>query len=786
MARSRPTLHREAPAEARRESPRRTGALSAAARLGKGAVARWNALLGTLWFPLAVLFTLGSAALLPWGLLFARGVAVDAIADRDYIAPHDLLLPDDETTLERQQKARDEVLPIYDYDPGPAFEPKLAGLLATVREVAAEGGTAESLVTSTSLKLSEGAAALLLRKGTASEFEERLRSLVAQLVRRGMVAAKEQLLEHRLHGISVRNLGSGLEAHSLDLYAYLAFPAEVRDLVEADVRDWSGLTAAERRVMTAFLLSNMEPNLHFNKSETVLRQEEAALAAPPSLTQVRRGQVIARRGDQLSAAAVRQIMAYRSGMTSLPKQLPPILGVWFLLGGAALVSWLSLAGEVPAGRSRRRPFSESLLLLAVSLALCRGGWVISEALASTVDTAQLAMSLSFAVPFGAFGLAAALLLGRRRALALAPLFALLVSRLAGHEGLWLALYTFGVCLAAIYALDQYPVQQRLVMTRAGLLVGAVGAGITLLSRALDGTLGAGVLEVLADLGAALVGGIVAAAVASFIVPIFEAAFGIATDIKLAELANTNLPLLRRLAYEAPGTFQHSLMVANLAKRASEAIAADAPLAYTAGLYHDVGKVLRPDYFVENQRSGQNPHDKLQPTMSALILINHIKDGRELAREHHLPQVLVDAIEQHHGTRLIKYFWSRAAATHDRAGAGELSEEKFRYPGPRPQSKVMGILMLADAVEAASRTLVAPTVPKVRALIRTIVEDCLTDRQLEETDLTLADLARVSESFLEVLTTIFHQRVDYPGYDFNAPPAPRREGRVIPLLAGRQG
>src|SRR4029079_17922 len=177
-------------------------------------------------------------------------------------------------------------------------------------------------------------------------------------------------------------------------------------------------------------------------------------------------------------------------------------------------------------------------------------------------------------------------------------------------------------------------------------------------------------------------------VASFAVPVLEWLLEITTDIKLIELSNTNLPLLRRLAFEAPGTFQHSLMVANLAKEGCEAIGADAVLAYAGGLYHDVGKVFRPEYFIENQRHGQNRHDKLLPSLSALVLISHVKDGVQLAQEHNLPKPGLDAIREHHGTRLIKYFYNRAleragAAGGESAEVAQVKEEKYRYPGPRP-------------------------------------------------------------------------------------------------------
>jgi cyclic-di-AMP phosphodiesterase PgpH len=342
------------------------------------------------------------------------------------------------------------------------------------------------------------------------------------------------------------------------------------------------------------------------------------------------------------------------------------------------------------------------------------------------------------------------------------------------DGLWIVFYALAGSLAAVFALDSYQFRQRLVMVRVGLVVGAVNMLMVVILTAL-GPAERGPMQVAFDLVCALAGGLIVTAVASFAVPILESMLGITTDIKLVELSNTNLPLLRRLAFEAPGTFQHSLMVANLAKEGCEAIGADAVLAYTGGLYHDVGKVLRPDYFIENQRPGHNRHDKLLPSMSALILINHVKEGLELARQHNLPRVLRDAIQQHHGTRLIKYFYSRAVEQRD-PDAGDVTEEKFRYPGPKPQNKVMGVLMLADAIEAASRTLVEPTPAKTRGLIRAIVDDCLQDGQLDHTDLTLSDLRKVSESFLRVLSNIFHQRIDYPGFDFNA--GPRREKRAV--------
>jgi hypothetical protein len=548
-------------------------------------------------------------------------------------------------------------------------------------------------------------------------------------------------------------------------------------MFEAEVRDWGGFTAGERRVVVDFLIANLPVNLLPNRSETLARQDAAAAGAGQVFNQVRKGQVIVRKGDVIDEGDAKAIAQMR-GERQLSLQLPPLVGTLFLLGLATAVVWLGLQRERVADHGPRRLFGEGLLLLLLSVLGAKFCFLVAGALSGVFEGPPLnaARSWSYAIPFATLAILAVLLLGRNAALLLSVLFSVLASRLViDGDALWVVFYGFGGSLAAIYALEHYQFRQRLVMARVGAVVGLINVVLALIFASLATPADRGWIQLGFDLLCAFAGGLLAAAAASFAVPILESMLGVTTDIKLLELSNTNLPLLRELAFKAPGTFQHSLMVANLSKEGCEAIGADPVLAYACGLYHDVGKMLRPDYFIENQRPGQNRHDKLVPTMSVLILQNHVKDGLELARDHGLPRVIRDAIQQHHGNRLIKYFYNKALEQRDPA-IGEISEEKFRYPGPRPQNKVMGVLMLADAVEAASRTLTEPTPVKIRSLIRTIVDDCLNDGQLDQTDLTLSDIRNVSEAFLRVLANIFHQRVDYPGFDFNA--GPKREKRPV--------
>ncbi|HVF60784.1 MAG TPA: HDIG domain-containing protein [Thermoanaerobaculia bacterium] len=738
-----------------------------------------------------VLFLLaGGWALLPAGFLTAPKVAAGAIAPRDYVASRDLLLPDEATTREKQERARQAVLPVYDLDLAVARERGLQierlftrgrGLLARAGEEAA--GRASALAelqrelregtppAVAGLEVGDEPLALLAAKGFRRPLEERLTGLFTKAQRRGIAANKGLLLEHRLRGVTLRNPETGAGQKHFDLFDHLGYPDETRAFLEDDLRDWPDLTRRERGIIVDLALANLKPNLDFNHSESLARQEAAVAAVAPVFTQVRKGQVIARTGDQVTPAQARAI-AQLVGDRRARQFVPTLLGTLLLLALAAGAVWLGLRHERLPHHDRPRLFGEALLLLLVAILGTKLHLVLAGALARSFDAPPLdsLRSYTYAVPFAATALLAALLFGRQAALVIGLVYAALAGRLAEAEP-WLVFYALGGSLAAVYAVERHQFKHRAALLRVGLWVGLANVAMVLILYGFSGGAERGLLHAVFDLLMGFGGGILVAAVASFALPALEGALGITTDIKLVELSNTNLPLLRRLAFEAPGTFQHSLMVANLAKEGCEAIGADAVLAYAGALYHDVGKVFRPDYFIENQRPGQNPHDKLAPSMSAFILVSHVKDGVALARQHKLPQLLVDAIEQHHGTRLIKYFYNRAQ---ELAGpeSGEVTMEAYRYPGPRPQGREMGVLMLADAVEAASRTLAEPTTAKLRALIRTLLDDCLDDRQLDETALTLADLTRVAEAFERVLSTIFHQRIDYPGFDFNAR-VPRR-------------
>jgi hypothetical protein len=254
-------------------------------------------------------------------------------------------------------------------------------------------------------------------------------------------------------------------------------------------------------------------------------------------------------------------------------------------------------------------------------------------------------------------------------------------------------------------------------------------------------------------------GILSASLILGVQPLLEY-LGYTTDLRLMELSSTNHPLLKDLILKAPGTYFHSFTVSQLAEKAAEAINANALFARVASLYHDIGKVKKPQYFIENIK-GENKHDRLAPTMSALIISNHVKDGIELGYEHHLPQSLIDVIPQHHGTALISYFYDKAQK---QAGdEAEIEERDFRYPGPKPQTRESAIILLADAVEATAKSLQNRSSDILRQIVHQTIQRFFLDGQLDECDLSLKDLHAIGNAFLQVLQGVYHQRIDYPHF-----------------------
>ena len=265
---------------------------------------------------------------------------------------------------------------------------------------------------------------------------------------------------------------------------------------------------------------------------------------------------------------------------------------------------------------------------------------------------------------------------------------------------------------------------------------------------------------------AAVGAVAVTAAVSLALPVLEYIFGVTTDISLLELLNLDHPLMKTMMITAPGTYHHSIIVGNLVEAAAEDAGVNPLLARVSAYYHDIGKIKMPDYFVENQAGGVSKHERLTPHMSSMVLISHVKEGTELARQYKLPEAVIDVIQQHHGNSLINYFYQKA-----KEKADDLNEEEYKYPGPAPQSKAAALVMMADAVEAASRVLSDPTPARISNLVNRIINHIFLEGQLDNCELTLKDIQKIKQRFIYILNGILHKRIDYPGFDFD------REGGV---------
>lgn len=295
--------------------------------------------------------------------------------------------------------------------------------------------------------------------------------------------------------------------------------------------------------------------------------------------------------------------------------------------------------------------------------------------------------------------------------------------------------------------------QRSDLARAGLYIAGINtfivSGLALLS-------GMSLSAWLVSLLLGIVNGLFSSVLAVGTLHWIEAGFRITSAVRLLELSNPNRPLLKRLLMEAPGTYHHSILVGNLAEAAAEEVKANAILVRVGALYHDIGKLKRPYFFIENQFAQDNPHDKIAPTLSALIITSHIKDGLEMAKEHKLPQGIQDIIAQHHGDSIVSFFYHKAVEDNM-----DVPEEAFHYEGPKPQTKEAALVFLADSVEAAVRAMKQPTPGRIEGLVRKIIKDKLNDDQLNQCDLTFQDLDKIATAFVRVLSGIFHSRVEYP-------------------------
>lgn len=688
-----------------------------------------------------------------------------AVATADVTAPFDLTVEDRATTEGRRADAIASVLPVYDYSP--AEQTKQS---KTLRDMFQWGRQAleqdlsidaqrEQTYDKFGLDLSAEATSFLAKSGFSAKIEAVISEATQQHLSQPIGTSRSLAARGRNRDLTIRNIQTQEEQRAQ--VKDVATEESVARAVERSIQQIPSLSPLQKKGCTDFVNELLRPNLQFNTRETDERERMAALDVESVFYQLRRGRVILRKGDEVNEAKLLELAAVRDALAGRTGSATNVMGLAILLVTIFFSLWYYLLSYYRGKKTPQETFIIVSLIVTMSVVTYKFLYLLAGVIAETAQSSFLQDPghYYYGIPF-AFGALLLTLLLDGHAATIYTLFNCLIVGLLFGGDFYLVFYSLLGSLAAIYGSTHY--KERSAIYRTGLAISIVSAFYALILQFVMNAVPAPETFLLTA-GMSLLSGLLVVILVSFLLPMFESLFEFITDIKLLELANLNLPILRQLMLEAPGTYHHSILIGSLAEAGAETIGLNPLFLRTAAYYHDIGKIRMAEYFIENQR-GENPHDRLNPSMSALIIANHVKEGLEIAQRIKLPRPLADCIPQHHGTRMMTYFYNKAKERQD-PRMDPVKEEDYRHGGPRPQSKEAAIMMLADAVEASARTLHEPSAGKLKNVIKKIVDAIIADGQLDECDITMREIDLVSKAFHRVLIGIYHRRIDYPGFQF---------------------
>ena len=706
------------------------------------------------------------------------------VAERDIKSPKDFFIEDQAATETNRQQAVDKVLTVYDYDAGLAesLTHKVDAVFAQMRAVSANqdpplqqqpapNATAaqapagdknpppiaiadkhQYLEEKLGIRLSKGAFAALESVGFSKEISDLINQILLDILGNGVVTNKEILMKDSEKGIHLRDLSTKeeKELHQLKkIYGLDQAKTMVRIVGQPLLND---LDYDLLNLVVDFVQRLTQPNITLNRSETEERKNKAAEDIKPVLHKIKAGEMLLREGERVTEVQLLKLKTLET-QTKNEQVVVTSLGsamLLLLLLVTTYILHLNQPGQLSAEHNKSLLFMASVFLTFFFFAEISSK--VSDVFTLDANIPLQMSSIRYGMPLASGAMIICLFMGLNVAIPLAAVMAVSFAVIFENS---LTVFIYFLVNGTMAAYWIRHCRERKVFITAGAKLGLLNI---LLVTAIDFYLAElSGSKILWDWTFAFLGGIGAGIVAAGIAPLVEITFGYTTDITLLELANLDRPILRQLMIEAPGTYHHSVIVGSLVEAASSEIGANHLLAKVCGYYHDIGKSKKPLYFIENQKGGKNKHDKLAPSMSSLILIAHVKDGVEIARENKLGQVIIDTIRQHHGTSLIKYFYEKAKQL---KGEDTVNIDDFRYPGPKPQTREAGLVMLADVVEAASRTLDNPTPSRIQGLVQNLINNIFSDGQLDECELTLKDLHKIARSFNKILYGIHHHRIEY--------------------------
>ena len=699
---------------------------------------------------LALLLTL---IILPHPARIPAGYSPGDVATHNIKSPRDYLLEDRFLTEQKRNEAYDQVESYYDFDSqlGDDFVARLLQAGQSGGSNAGEKARPE-LENLLGFVPTEAELAVLRQVASNGLWREAVRTAVVIPYSALVVDNIASVQSDRDKGLVLRDLQRSNQESHLGKRVIIDLQ-ELRREIKGRLAELRQIPLQQRRLFSSMVERILRPNLTFNRGETEIRRKLAVDAINPALFQIKRGEMIVREGERLSDEQVRKLKAIAAQTGDYAASVRTACGLTLI----TILLFFTVHRFGKLNIRKYRPNNRDLLFLAVIFVLYFLLVKVALVVSTTLDAAFPAIepeTFYYLFPFAVGAMVVRIVLNSEIALIFNALATLLLGVQFGAAPILLFAFIGGVTAAHRVR----HCKERSVIYRAGLHVGLVNACAVLFIALLAGRpLG---VQTVWGMVFGFFGGILCAAVTTAIIPVIESLFRYTTDIKLLELANMNNPLLRELMVQAPGTYHHSVIVGNLVEAAAESINANPLLAKVAAYYHDIGKIKQPLYFSENMRDNENRHDKLAPSMSALIIAAHVRDGLELAKKHQLGATIKEVIEQHHGTAQMRFFFDKARQLRD-PELPPVDEHEYRYPGPKPQTREAALIMLADAVEAASRTLTNPTPARIQGLVQKIINYIFTDGQLNECELTLKDLHLIARSFNLVLAGIYHHRIDYP-------------------------
>ncbi len=680
------------------------------------------------------------------GKLFVEG----ELATIDVAAPRNVRIEDAYATNARRELVAMSQPMVFDLSAEPAAEVRnrifavMNKLATSEHDIASDLNINQFNNLLDQLELSGESASVLSAPNVQGFIVEDLIPWLDEKLRDGVVS-DSRLLHSASNGIVVRNLDTAQETIYLEDVEFIDIQTLFNSLLRF-LQVNSDLGPFERRTIFQLVASVILPTITLNREATQAKGLEASENVEPIVYQISRGEIIVHAGDIVSREQQLKLqLLYKQGKTFF--RAPETIGTFLISLFFAIGLFVAPSGR--AGHKIRRVdlFFTSFLLLLFG-AIAKAMYILLPELLN----GAYSHVLLYVFPSGAISGLGALVFAARRYCSTGLLAALFTTLLLNGS---LALFVFYFISAMIYTWLILKAQTRQdvvsIILPYFLMVLPLGFGCAMLD-------GVGTQDT-----ASLFFSLMANAILTFVFlfsfsPVLEYVFGYTTRFKLMELLNLEQPLLQELMITVPGTYHHCLIVSNMVEAGAKAIGANSLLCRVGALYHDIGKLSYPEYFIENQQGGPNKHDKLAPNMSALILISHVKKGGELAAEHKLGEDIEDIIRQHHGTSLMKFFYAKAV---EQNGAENISVEEFSYPGPRPQTREAAIVMLADVIEASTRSMSDPTPARIKTHIDTIIKDIFAEGQLDESELTFQDLHKLSDNFARILTGLFHQRIAYP-------------------------